>query len=138
MAQYIFEDMVRKEGLSDKFYIESAAVTTEEIGNGLHYGALRKLKKEGIPTGDHRAVQMRRSDYKEYDHIIGMDEWNLRGMKRIAGDDRDGKLSLLLDYTDHPRDIADPWYTGDFETAYNDIYTGCRAFLGYLKKNNMI
>ncbi len=138
MAQFILEDMVRKEGLSDRFCIESAAVTMEEIGNSPHYGAVRKLKKEGIPMREHRAVQMTRRDYKEYDYIIGMDEWNLRGMQRIAGADTEGKLSLLLDYTDHPRDIADPWYTGDFETAYSDIVMGCRAFLRYLKESNYI
>ena len=79
-----------------------------------------------------------RRDCREYDYIIGMDEWNLRGMQRIAGADTEGKLSLLLDYTEHPRDIADPWYTGDFETAYSDIVMGCSAFLRYLTESNYI
>ena len=134
MAQFILEDMVSKRGLSDRFVIESAATTTEEIGNSPHHGAVRKLQKMGVPMRPHYAVQLTRSDYDRYDYIIGMDSWNMRGMRRIVGNDPDHKLSLLLDYTDHPRDIDDPWYTGDFDTAWRDIFEGCEAFLSYLLK----
>ena len=134
MAQFILEDMVRREGLEDCFYIDSAATSREEIGNGPHYGTVHKLRQVGVPMREHRAVQMTRKDYEEYDYIIGMDEWNLRNMLRIVGQDTDHKLSLLLDYSNHPRDIADPWYTGNFEETYSDIIEGCTALLEKLKR----
>ena len=129
MAQYVLQDMVNKGGLSDQFYIDSAATSTEEIGNGVHHGTRNKLREVGIPCGDHRARQMNRKDYDKFDFIIGMDKWNLRNMMRILRQDPEGKVSLLLDYSDSPRDIADPWYTGDFDVTYADVSEGCQALL---------
>ena len=132
MAQYVLQDMVDKRGLSSSFYIDSAATSREEIGNGVHYGTRKKLKEEGIWCGDHRAVQMTKADYKKYDYIIGMYGWNRRNMMRILGSDPEGKVSLLLDFTDHPRDIADPWYTGNFDVTYDDVKEGCEALLDHI------
>lgn len=132
MAQYVMQDMVDKRGLSASFYIDSAATSREEIGNGVHYGTQRKLKEMGIWCGDHRAVQMTKADYKKYDYIIGMDGWNRRNMMRILGSDPEGKVSLLLDFTEHPRDIADPWYTGNFDVTYEDVKKGCEALLAHI------
>ena len=132
MAQYVMQDLVNRQGLAAHFYIDSAATSTEEIGNPVHRGTRAKLKEVGIPCGDHRAVQMKRSDYDKYDYIIGMDGWNRRNMMRILGSDPDGKVSLLLDYTDHPRDIADPWYTGNFDATYEDVKEGCEALLTHI------
>lgn len=134
MAQFVFQDMVNKEGLADRFVIDSKATSTEELGNGPHYGTVRKLKEVGVPVLLHRASQMRRSDYKEYDYIIGMDGWNYRNMMRILGGDPEGKVSLLLDHTEHPRDIADPWYSGNFDATYEDVVEGCEALLRKLSK----
>ena len=138
MAQFVFQDMINKKGLTDRFYIDSKATSTEEIGNGPHYGTVRKLNEVRVPVLSHRASQMKRSDYDNYDYIIGMDQWNYKNMNRILGADPDGKVSLLLDFTDSPRDIADPWYTGNFDMTYNDVMEGCTAFLNYLKDNGEI
>lgn len=122
-------ELVRRAGREADYEISSAATSTEEIGNPMHYGARAKLREKGIPLDDHRAVQLKKKDYDDYDYIIGMDRWNLRNMRRIVGADPDGRLHLLLSYTDRPGDIADPWYTGDFETAYQDILEGCEGLL---------
>ncbi len=129
MAQFVFQDMVNKAGYGDQFIIDSKATSTEEIGNGPHRGTVRKMKEVGIPVLSHRASQMSRQDYKNYDYIIGMDRWNYKNMMRILGDDAEGKVTLLLDFTDHPRDIADPWYTGNFDATYVDVLEGCEALL---------
>ena len=133
MAESVMTYLVEKEGLADRFYINSAATSREEIGNGVHHGTVAKLKKEGIPVIPHRAVQMTLNDYEEYDYLIGMDENNIRNMERMTGH-RGGKISLLLSYTGKPRAISDPWYTGDFRSTYRDVEEGCRAFLEYLKR----
>ena len=126
MAEYVMKDLVSKAGLSDEFYIDSAATSREEIGNPVHYGTRQKLREVGIPCGDHRARQMRRDDYDRFDYIIGMDTWNIRNMNRILGSDPDGKVSKLLDFTERQgEDIADPWYTGDFDLTYEDVREGC-------------
>lgn len=138
MAEFVLKDMVEKEGIASQFYIASAATSTEEIGNPVHHGTRRKLAQVGISTSGKYAVQMKRSDYQEYDYIIGMDSWNYRNMLRIAGKDKEEKISLLLDYTDHPRDVADPWYTGDFEKTYEDVLAGCQGFLSYLRQQGKI
>ncbi len=129
MAQYVMQHLVDTRGLSADFYIDSAATSREEIGNGIHHGTRRKLKEQGIPCGNHRAVQLTRADYDKYDYLIGMDSWNIRNMLSILKSDPDKKVSRLLDFTDHPRDIADPWYTGDFDATYEDIVEGCEALL---------
>ena len=126
MAEFVLKYMARDR---DDLYIASAATSTEEIGNGVHYGTVSILKKKGIPNPGHRAVQMKRADYDEYDYIIGMDEWNVRNILRITGGDPAGKVHKLLDFTERGGDIADPWYTHDFETTYRDVYEGCKALL---------
>ena len=129
MAEFVLKDMVEKMGISDKFFISSAATSREEIGNDIHYGTQNKLQEKKIPFTSHYAVQITPQDYDKYDYIIGMDSMNMRNMKRILGSDDDGKLYRLLDFTEKPGDVADPWYTGNFDVTYNDIFAGCKAFL---------
>lgn len=136
MAEFIFKDMVKKQGLEDQFVIASAATSMEEIGNPVHPGTRNRLAQEGISTAGKHAVRMERRDYKEYDYIIGMDRWNYKNILRIIGKDSEGKVSLLLDYTDHPRDVADPWYTGDFEKTYEDVMAGCEGLLTEILSKN--
>ena len=131
MAQFVFQDMVNKSGRQADFYISSAATSREEIGNGPHYGTVRKLRQEGVPVLDHRAVQMTKKDYEKYDYLIGMDSANIRNMHRITGGDPEGKIYKLLDFAGEARDIADPWYTGNFDRTYEDVVQGCEAFLAY-------
>ena len=131
MAQFVFQDMINKSGRQADFYISSAATSREEIGNGPHYGTVRKLRQEGVPVLDHRAVQMTKKDYEKYDYLIGMDSANIRNMHRITGGDPEGKIYKLLDFAGEARDIADPWYTGNFDRTYEDVVQGCEAFLAY-------
>lgn len=138
MSQFVLQDMVNKSGLGSQFYIDSAATSTEEIGNPPHRGTIRKMKEEGIPVLPHRARQITWSDYKEYDYIIGMDTWNMKNLGRMLKGDPDGKVHKLLSFADSDRDIADPWYTGNFDVTYDDVAEGCRAFLKYLKDNGVI
>lgn len=132
MGMFILRDMVQKRGVASQFLIDSAATSTEEIGNGLYPPARRKLEAEGIPCTGHRARQLTRADYAAYDLLLGADSANLHNMRRICGGDPDGKIRRLLDYSAPPRDIADPWYTDDFDTAYRDIVEGCEALLAQL------
>lgn len=130
MAQYVMQYLVDNADLSDSFYIDSAATSREEIGNPVHYGTRGKLREVGIPCGDHRARQLRREEYRDFDYIIGMDSWNIKNILRILGGDPDGKVSKLLDFTDRRgQDIADPWYTGDFDATYRDVKEGCEALM---------
>ncbi|MBQ2140848.1 MAG: low molecular weight phosphotyrosine protein phosphatase [Acidaminococcaceae bacterium] len=133
MAEFCMKDLIRKAGREDSFQIDSAATSTEEIWNGVgnpvYPPAKRELAKHGISCSGKRAVLLRKEDYGRYHWIIGMDHNNLRNMRRILGDDPEGKVKLLLDYTDSPGDIADPWYTGDFERTWDDILRGCRGLL---------
>ncbi len=137
MAEYVMKDKVQKRGLSDCFLIDSAATSTEEIGNGVHRGTRRKLKEMNIPCGDHRARQMRRADYEAYDYLIGMDTWNIRNMQRITGKEEGEKIRRLLDFAEAPRDIADPWYTGNFDETYEDVDEGCEALLAYVIEHHL-
>ena len=137
MAQYVMQYLVDKRGLSDCFYIDSAATSTEEIGNRPHRGTQAKLYEVGIPCGDHRAVQMKRSDYEKYDYLIGMDTWNIRNMNRIAGGDPEHKIHKLLEFTNRGGNIADPWYTGNFDETYTDVMEGCQALLEHILKEDM-
>ena len=129
MAEFVMKDLVRKAGLASQFYIESAATSREEIGNPVYPPAQRKLAEHGISCDGHAARQLTNADYEKYDLLIGMDRANLRDMHRICGGDPDGKLHLLMDYTDRPGDVADPWYTGDFESTWQDVLTGCQGLL---------
>lgn len=138
MAEFIFKDMIDKKGLSDSFIIQSAATSYEEIGNDMYNYAKEKLNQKNISFSKRKATRITLEDYKNYDFIIGMEESNVRNIKRIVGEDVDNKISKLLDYSDNPRDIADPWYTGNFEIAYNDIVEGCNGFIKYLEKSKII
>ena len=129
MAEFLLKDIVQKRGLADRFQIDSAATSSEEIGNPVHRGTRSKLNSLGISTDGKYARQINPADYGQYDYLIGMDEWNIRNMRRIFGNDPRQKICRLLDFTDAPRDIADPWYTGDFEQTYQDIMEGLEAFL---------
>lgn len=129
MAEFVMKDLVRKAGREKDFLIESAATSTEEIGNDIHYGTRTKLQQEGIPFSRRAARQITAADYDKYDYLIGMDEENLYYMNRRWNNDPDGKISLLLEFAGKNRDIADPWYTGDFDRTYLDILEGCEALL---------
>lgn len=132
MAEFVFKDMVRKKGLEDKFVIDSAATSDEEVGNGMHYGTVRKLEEMGISYSNHRARQIELDDYRNFDFVIGMEDRNVWNIVRILGDDRDKKVYRLLDFSKRPRDIADPWYTGNFDRTYEDIVEGCEGLLEVL------
>lgn len=138
MAEFVFRDMVRKRGLADRFCIASAATSSEELGSPVHHGTTDKLKKYGISTTGKYAVQLKKKDYEEYDYLIGMERRNIRGIQRIVGPDPEHKVSMLLDFTGNPRDIADPWYTGNFDKTYDDILEGCEGFLNYLERQNLL
>ena len=133
MAQSVFTHMVKSLGLDSQFEIDSAATSREEISNGPHYGTVNKLRQVGIPVVPHHARQMTRDDYLYYDYLIGMDTANIRNMIRIAGgSDSQDKIYKLLTFDDDGRDVADPWYTGDFDATYDDVLAGCEGFLEYL------
>ena len=133
MAEYIMKDLVKKAGLEDQFQIASAATSTEEIGNPVYPPARRKLAEHGISCEGKTARQMTRRDYETYDYLIAMDHNNLRNMARFVGGDPEHKVSLLMDHTRRPGDVADPWYTGDFEATWQDVLEGCTALLEELR-----
>ncbi|WP_072500113.1 low molecular weight protein-tyrosine-phosphatase [Olsenella phocaeensis] len=135
MAQYVMEQLVRDAGRERDFLVDSAATSREEIGNDVHPGTRRKLAHEGVPCGHHRARQVTRADYATFDRLVIMDEENRRGLSRIIGADSEGKVTKLLDWTGESRDVADPWYTGDFDTTYRDVTTGCEALLAQLSRD---
>ena len=134
MAQSVMAYLVEQHHLSHLFEINSAATSREEIGNTPHYGTVAKLREVGVPVVPHRAVQMTPQDYEYYDYLIGMDTANIRNMNRIAGGDPQDKIYKLLSFAGSGRDIADPWYTGNFDETYADVVEGCRALLGYLQE----
>ena len=134
MAEFVMKDLVRKAELAEEFSIASAATSTEEIGNPIYPPARRKLAEHGIGCAGKTARQLRREDYDRFDLLIGMDGANLRNMRRICGGDPEGKLSLLLDWTGHPGDVADPRSTGDLEAPRRDVFAGCQALLAHLTK----
>ncbi len=138
MAEFVFKDYIKKEGLENQFLVASAATSTEEIGNPVYPPARRIMAEHGIHCDGKQARQMTKQDYKTYDYIIGMDVMNMRNMQRICSGDAEHKLSLLLDYTDRPGSVADPWYTGDFEATWRDVNEGCIGFLKYLKTKKKI
>ena len=136
MAEFVLKQMVNAAGVGDRFHIESAATSTEEIGNEVYPPAKRKLAEHGITCKGKTARQMTRRDYDEFDLLIGMDRWNIRNMTRIAGGDPEGKIRSLLDFTHRPGDVADPWYTGDFEATWQDVELGCKGLLEWINDNN--
>ena len=132
MAEFVMKDLVRKAGLEHKFHIESAATSPEELGNPVYPPARRKLAEHGISCSGKTARRLRTRDDTDFDLLIGMDEANRRNMLRLFPGDPENKISLLLDLTDRPRDVADPWYTGDFDATWQDVLTGCTLLLNKL------
>lgn len=137
MAEFVMKNLTAARGLSDQFYIASAATSSEEIWNGIgnpvYPPARAKLAEHGIACGGKRAVQLRREDYAQYDYLIGMDSANIRNMHRMLGGDPEGKIFKLLSFAGSDRDISDPWYTGDFDATYRDVVEGCEALLARLQ-----
>lgn len=131
MAEFVLKDMVKKRGLTEQFFISSSATSREEIGNPVHYGTKNKLAAHGIDTSGKYAVQLKKSDYADYDYLIAMDSLNLRNIGRIIPDDPENKICRLLDFCGGG-DIADPWYTGNFDDTYDDILRGCEALLKHI------
>ena len=136
MAEFVMKDLTKKAGVADQFLIASAATSTEEIGNPVYPPARRKLAQHGLGCAGKQARQITQADYQSYDLLIGMDRANLRRMQRLCGGDPQGKLRLLMDYTSRPGEVADPWYTGDFEAAWQDVSQGCRGLLAALLAQN--
>ena len=136
MAEFVMKKLVEDEELGEQFEIASAATSTEEIGNPVYPPARRKLAEHGISCEGKRARVITRDDFHYYDRIVAMDHENLQGLKWLFGKDRDHKISLLMDYTHRPGDVADPWYTGDFEATWQDVSEGCRGLLEYLTEKN--
>ena len=134
MAEFVMRDLVEREGLGDRFEIASAATSNEEYGNPVYPPARRKLAEHNISCEGKTARQLRREDYQSWDLLIGMDDSNLRNMRRICGGDPEGKIHALMDYTSRPGQVADPWYTGDFEATWQDVSEGCRGLLNHLMK----
>lgn len=132
LAEFVMKDLVQQRGLEDKFCIASAATSDEELGNPIYPNMVQTMRRHKLPFSDHRATQLRRRDYDMYDYLVGMDSWNLTDMRRITGGDTQGKIRRLLDFSPHPRDVADPWMTRQFETAYAGIVYGCECLLTYL------
>ena len=133
MAEFVMKHLVEKAGLADDYDIASAATSTEEIGNGVYPPARRKLAEHEIDCQGKRARQLTRGDYNRYDLLVGMDGQNMRNMLRICGGDPQGKLRMLMDFTRRPGDVADPWYTGDFEATWRDVLEGCQGLLQHLR-----
>lgn len=132
MAESIFKDLVEKKRMADKFYIASCATSTEEIGNSVYPPARRKLMENSISCEGKYSVQLRKEDYNEYDYLVAMDDRNIRNLFKIIKEDPEKKVYKLLDFTSIPKDIADPWYSGDFNTTYNEIYEGCKGLLNHI------
>ena len=134
MAEFIFKALANAYGMAEHFYVESAAVSTEEIGCGIYPPARRCLTQHGVPFDNAKtARQVTRQDYAKFDRIICMDSSNLRRIRRIIPDDPEGKIHLMMSYAGSGRDVADPWYTGDFETSFQDILNACQAMLSHLQ-----
>ena len=138
MAESVFTYLVKQRGLEDCFEIDSAATSREEIGNSPHYGTIGKLREVGIPVIPHRARQMTKADYEYYDYLIGMDSANIRNINRIVGGDSEEKIYKLPSFAGVSKDIADPWYTGNFDETYEDVLEGCEAFLKYLEGEEIL
>lgn len=135
MGEFILKDLVKKEGIENSFEIASCATSSEEIGNPVYYLAKDKLRKHGISCEEKRARKLKQEDGSYYDYILAMDSWNIRDVKRIVNQNSEEKIYRLMDFASNPKDIEDPWYTRDFDTAYKDIEEGCKCFLEYIINN---
>ena len=134
MAEMVFKDMINKEGLANGFFVDSAATGNGAVGECIHHGTRNILKEKQVPFTEHISRQITKQDYNKFDYILGMEQRNISNILKIVGEDKENKIFRLLDFAEEPRDIADPWYTGDFETTYNDVEEGCRKFLEYILK----
>ncbi len=134
MAEYIMKDLVKKRGLEGQFQIDSAATSGEEIGSPVYPPARRKLAEHGIICAGHAARRLRREDFEKYDLLVGMDGANIRNMRRMCPSEYAYKIRMLMDYTARPGEVADPWYTGDFEAAWRDVLAGCEGLLRALSE----
>ena len=132
LAEYVLKNMVRKRGIADQFIINSSGTSSEEENNPIYRRIVDTLNKYEIPVGDHRAVQLRREDYPNYDYFIGMDKWNISNMLRVLGGDPEEKVVRFLDFSDVPRDISDPWYSRKFDVCYEDVVEGCEFLIQHL------
>lgn len=138
MAEYVFKDMVRKDNIKDKFFIDSAGTSNEAVGEPIYYDTRKKLNEMNIECGNHIARKMTKEDYEKFDYIIGMEERNIINIKRIVGEDTQNKIYKLLEFSENERDIADPWYTGNFDRTFDDIVEGLTYFIEFLRKNSKI
>lgn len=136
MAESVAAYLVKQKGLENVVTVASAAAHTDEIGNPPHRGTREKLEKEGIPLIPHRARLLTWQDGERYDYFLGMDDWNVRDIRRILPRECDKKVFRLLDFTDSPRAIADPWYTGNFDATFSDVWKGCNALIDYLLRSH--
>ena len=134
MAEFVFKDIAEKSGMGHKFYVASAATSYEEIGNPVHYGTAKILDRLGISYSKKRATHLEKSDYEKYDYLVCMDSANVRNTLRIMGDDSERKIHKLLEFTGSYEDVADPWYTGDFEKTYKDVFLGCKGLLRHIEE----
>ena len=132
MAKYIFKDLIKKKGIEDKFVVDSGATSYEEEGNGLYRHAATKLREKGIPFDTHAARRIQKEDYDKFDYILAMEQFNVGQIMKIISEDSENKVHLLLDFSSNPREISDPWYSGNFELAYNDILEGIETFLEHV------
>lgn len=137
MAEFVMKDMAAKAGLADKLYIDSAATSREEIGHDVDPRTRQKLKENGVPCGHHKARQITPEDYEEFDYLIPMDEENLYGMRRILGESKMDTTRLLLSFAGKSRDIADPWYTHNFDETYKDVVMGCEGIIEMIKRGEL-
>ena len=138
MAELVFKDLVRKKGLADKFYIDSAATSSEAVGEGIYYGTVEVLKENKVPIEKHISRQITKQDYEKFDYILAMEEKNINGIKAITGKDEQNKIYKLLDFSCKPRDIIDPWYYGNFDNTYWDVVEGCEDFLKMLLNKHIL
>lgn len=138
MAEFVFKDIVKELSLEARFIIASSGTSREELGNPVHRGTVRKLSQVGIKCEGKTSMQFSKQDYTYYDYILCMDTYNVKSLIKIIGDDAQGKIKRLLDFSSAPRDIADPWYTGDFDETYDDVKEGCDAFLSHLYQAKLI
>ena len=134
MAEFVMKDMIRKAGLEDQFVIDSKAARRDELGNDTHYGTKAKLRQMGIPFSKRKATLLSKTDYAAYDYLIAMDAENVHDMLQLFGGDQDRKISILLDFAGEKREVADPWYTGNFDETYEDVVKGCAGLLRFLQK----
>ena len=134
MAQYMFQELVNQKGCPNDFYINSGATSSEEIGSPIHFGAKKKLNDMGVPIGDHVATRIRKEDYEKYDYLIGMDHWNFYDMKRLFEDDPENKVYKMMSFVESDEDVDDPWWSGDFDTTYQDLSIALNGLWNYIQE----